>query len=64
MKEQKLYLCEYCGTQYKEKQKALNCEKIHKKISGVKDSRYHANGDIPDRVEISFSDGSSIWYKR
>ena len=29
MKEQKLYVCEFCGTQYKEKQSALNCEKNH-----------------------------------
>lgn len=29
MLEQKLYMCEFCRTQYKDKQKALDCEKNH-----------------------------------
>lgn len=64
MKEQKLYVCEYCGTQYKEKEKALNCEKAHSKKPTIKDARYHANCDFPDRVEIVFESGKSMWYKR
>lgn len=64
MKEQKLYVCELCGTQYKDKDKALECEEVHKVIGKIKNVSYHANGDYPDRVEISFSDGKRIWYKR
>lgn len=64
MREQKLYMCEYCGTQYKDKTKALSCEKTHKKVSNLKDTRYHANCDLPDRVEVVFEDGTSCWYKR
>ena len=64
MKEQKLYMCEYCGTQYKEKNKALDCEYIHKDAKNVKDAQYHAGGDYPDRVEITFHDGTSRWYKK
>lgn len=64
MKEQKLYVCEYCGTQYKEKEKALACEGKHKKATGIKDTRSHAGADYPDRVEVAFSDGTSQWYKR
>lgn len=54
MKEQKLYVCECCGTQYKEKSKALDCEKSHAKNPAIKDTRYHAHSAFPDRVEITF----------
>ena len=64
MKEQRLWVCEYCGTQYKERTKAAECEKKHKRVSGVKDAKYHAGGDYPDRVEVTFSDGTKCWYKR
>ena len=64
MKEQKLYVCECCGTQYKEKSKALDCEKSHAKNPAIKDTRYHAHSAFPDRVEITFEGGKRIWYKR
>lgn len=64
MKEQKLYVCDYCGTQYKEKAKAIACERGHKTAKGITDTRYHAGGDFPDRVEVAFTDGSRCWYKR
>lgn len=32
MKEQKLYVCEFCGTQYGDKSKAKICEDNHKKV--------------------------------
>lgn len=68
MKEQKLYVCEFCGTQYKEKQSALNCEKNHKIPSGITKTKYHAakcvEDGYPDRIEIKFNDGKTIWYKK
>lgn len=67
MKEQKLYVCELCETQYKDKQKAIACENMHKKPVKVGNAAYHAckcDADgYPDRVEIEFSDGSKKWYK-
>ena len=64
MKEQKLYLCEYCGTQYKDKKKAVECEERHKLAKEVKNASYHAGCDFPDRVEVEFTDGTRCWYKR
>ena len=64
MKELKLYACETCGTQYKEKKKALECEERHKISMEVRSEKHHAGGDYPDRVEIRFTDGKCIWYKR
>ena len=68
MKEQKLYVCEFCGTQYKEKSKALDCEKNHHTPKTMKQPQYHAakcsQDGYPDRIEIVFEDGKVVWYKR
>ena len=64
MREQKLYICDYCGTQYKEKARCVECEETHVKISKIRDVRYHAGGKYPDRVEVVFDDGSLAYYKR
>lgn len=42
MKEQKIYVCDYCGTQYKDKEKARMCEIGHKIYSRISDVRHHA----------------------
>lgn len=64
MKEQKLYICDYCGTQYEEKARCAKCEKTHAKISKIRDVEYHADGKYPDRVEVVFEDGSFAYYKQ
>lgn len=64
MKELKLYMCEHCGTQYKEKEAAKDCEKTHKVVIDIIDASYHAKADYPDRVRVKFSDGTFYWYKR
>ena len=63
MKEQKLYVCDFCGTQYKDKEKARICEKGHKVYNRISDVRYHTGAMLPDRVEVEFTDGSRRWYK-
>lgn len=62
MKEQKIYVCDYCGTQYKDKEKARMCEIGHKIYSRISDVRHHAGGGFPDHVEAEFTDGSRHWY--
>lgn len=64
MKELNLFVCEYCNTQYKDKQNAAECENKHKHAKKIKNEKHHANGDYPDKVEVVFDDGTSIWYKR
>ena len=68
MKEQKLYVCEYCGTQYKNKDNALTCEARHHPPVKIINAAYHAAKSVddgyPDRIEVKFSDGKTIWYKR
>ena len=64
MKEQRLYVCEMCGTKYNEKERALDCEKAHMRPVGFAGMKFHANAAVPDWIEVTFSDGSSCRYKR
>lgn len=68
MKELSKYQCEYCKTEYKDKQKCVECENNHKVKLKVKDKRYLSiNSDksgYPMDVNIEFEDGKVIKYKR
>lgn len=67
MKEQKLYLCECCGTQYKDKNECKKCESSHEKALEIHDMRFHACKDwsnYPDKVELKMADGKTVWYHR
>lgn len=64
MKELKLFVCDSCGTQYKDREKAKQCEKSHNYAKEIANAAYHANADYPDRIEVCFLDGKKIWYKR
>lgn len=68
MKELKLYQCEFCGTKYNSKDKAMKCEKLHHKATGFIDSRYHAaecdNDGYPDLLEVKFDNGEVRRYRR
>ena len=64
MKEQKIYICELCNTQYKEKSEAVKCENGHKTPKKILSAKYHAKCDFPDHIEIEFEDGKCCRYKR
>jgi hypothetical protein len=68
MKEQKLYVCEFCNTKYRAEWAALDCEKYHHTPKTMRQTQYHAakcsQDGYPDRIEIVFDDGKTIWYKR
>lgn len=68
MKKVEHYVCEICHTEYAEKEKAVKCEKLHKIPLEVKATKYRpitsCIDDIPDYVNVTFSDGSSERYKR
>lgn len=67
MKSLQLYVCEHCGTQYKDKNECKKCENNHKIAMEIHDMRFHACKDAsnyPDKVEIKMSDGKMAWYHR
>lgn len=68
MKEQKLYVCEFCNTQFKIKEEALRCESNHHSPKEMRQPHYHrancSRDGYPDRIEIVFDDGKTIWYKK
>ena len=42
MKSLQLYVCEHCGTQYKDKNECKKCEDNHKIAMEIHDMRFHA----------------------
>ena len=59
-----IIICDYCGTQYKEKARCAECENSHVGITKIRDVNYHVYGKYPDRVEVVFEDGRFAYYKR
>lgn len=67
MKECKLFQCEICNTQYKEKSDCKACERKHVKPTGVKQCKYHGerySENYPDTITVLMEDGKEIKYKR
>ena len=64
MKEKVLYTCEICHTDWSSKEKAINCEKSHREIKEITNKKFRASENYPDWVEIKFTDGHIIKYKR
>ena len=67
MKKIELYVCDVCGTQYKEKIKCQDCEKSHVRplqISGLKYMPKECNGGYPVHITVKMEDGKIVTYKR
>lgn len=64
MKELKLFMCEYCGEQYRESKNAKECEERHKLPIEIKASRFKIAAEYPEKIEIKFSDGTTHLYNR
>ena len=68
MKQISLYVCEVCGTQFKDKMMAKNCESSHKvptKISGCKYLPKSQNEKgYPQNISVLFEDGEVVKYHR
>lgn len=70
MKQKTLYTCEICHTDFKEKQKALECEKHHSKKLEIVDKRYvPKNGacdgnHLPVSITVKDENGNIAVYKR
>lgn len=68
MKEVKHYICEFCGTEYSDKNKCIQCEKGHNMPVSIDGATYvpiKCDGSgYPSRVHIKMSNGETITYKR
>lgn len=68
MKEISLYKCDICGTEFKEKDRCMACERVHKQVKKIAGARYlPITGDetgYPDRITVEFEDGETKVYKR
>lgn len=68
MKEQKLYVCEYCNTSYNDENKALNCESNHRHPKSINKALYRSiksdKTGYPQFINIEMDDGKVIRYER
>lgn len=64
MKELKLYMCEICNTQFKEKASAMNCEKSHRKFMQIVGHRFTKGTEYPHSVTIEFENGKKVRYDK
>lgn len=68
MKKVEHYICEICGTEYADKEKAVNCEKGHHKPKNIKAERYQPitndRTGYPDRIAVEMDDGKVVTYCR
>lgn len=66
MKSLQLYVCDICGTQYKDKEECKMCESGHMKAMKIHDMMFDACRknvvNYPDKVQLEMSDGKKIWY--
>ena len=68
MKESTKYQCEYCNTEYKDKNKCTECENNHKTRPEIESMRYASyksdNSGYPIYLNVEFEDGEVITYRR
>lgn len=68
MRKVEHYICELCGTEYKEKETCARCEKGHKKPTGISGADFVSiksdGSGYPARVHIIMDNGETITYKR
>lgn len=68
MKEIKCYICEICGTEYKDMMRAQECEENHHKPESIVKTKYlpYSNNKtgMPVSIDVKMSNGKIITYKR
>lgn len=68
MKKITRYLCEICGTEYGDKEKAAACEKTHLRPKEIIGLAYHPHttdsSGCPITIDVKMTDGNVRRYKR
>ena len=63
MKEITSYVCEMCGTGYKEIGDCHRCEESHMKIKKIERARYNPSYKYTISITVVFEDEKTIMYK-
>lgn len=69
MQTKKLYTCEICHTDYADKERAIECEKNHKKLSdceitGIYKSLKSITDGMPVKIAVKNKNGKEVIYTR
>ena len=63
MKEITSYVCEICGTEYREIDDCKRCESSHIKIKKIEKEQYNSLYKYPIAITVEFEDGKTIRYR-
>lgn len=68
MRKIESYICEVCGSEYSEKNKAIKCETNHNPPIKIVGMRYigfgNDNKGYPIVIKVKMKDGEIVTYKR
>lgn len=68
MKEVKHYVCDFCHTEYNDKNKCIECEQHHCKPKKIKNARYvsfdNNKAGYPISIEVLMENGETILFKK
>lgn len=68
MREENLYVCDFCGVKYKDKEECFKCEKTHKAPCSITNASFIPYKDdasgYPQRIEVLMHNGERKWYYR
>lgn len=59
----KVYICDFCNTEYANKEDAQKCENEHIIIDEIWTYKICAHQKYPHEIEVCFADGTHRWYK-
>lgn len=62
------YRCDYCGTEYADRQKAQQCEDGHRLPAGIKEAKFlpitNDKTGYPNYIIVTMRDGKNLKYVR
>ncbi len=64
MREQTVYVCEFCAKEYKSKNDCQRCKDKHKRIEEIGNLYYEACAEYPHHISVRFSDGRTLPFER
>ena len=64
MKEEKVYICDYCGAKYRKPDDAERCEKNHKQPKSIQAAFFKDRSSwYPEQIKVEFESGEEAMYQ-
>lgn len=60
----KVYVCDLCDTEYKNREDAQKCENDHIRPEEMGNYKINAHQKYPHEIKVRFADGTYHWYRK